>query len=98
MVRAEEPSERLPFNLAEVTVSEAEVSASGRRGYAMVMGRFPEKALAGAILDVAVEGTHPLTPEIESLLHRAIDAEEGRVGHELQQVAPTRVRFEEILQ
>ena len=98
MVRAEEPSDRLPFNLAEVTVSEAEVSAEGDRGYAMVMGRCPEKALAGAILDVAVERGHPLSAEIESLLQHAVATEEERVRRELQRVAPTRVRFEEILQ
>ena len=73
MVRAEEPSERLQFNFTEVTVSEAEVTADGLRGYAMVMGREPEKALAGAILDVAVEWTTRRRPTSRASLRSALE-------------------------
>ncbi|HLF76218.1 MAG TPA: phosphonate C-P lyase system protein PhnG [Dehalococcoidia bacterium] len=96
MVRAEEPSERLQFNFVEVTVSEAEVTARGQRGYAMVMGRFPEKALAGAILDVAVEVDHPVKPLIEETLRSALERDEARRRELIARVAPTRVRFEEM--
>jgi alpha-D-ribose 1-methylphosphonate 5-triphosphate synthase subunit PhnG len=96
MVRVEEPSERLPFNFTEVTVSEAEVLADGHRGYAMVMGRAPEKALAGAILDAAIEAGHPLAAEIEALLNDACLAEERRQADAWARVSPTRVRFEEM--
>jgi len=95
MVRAEDPSDRLPFNFTEVTVSEAEVFAQGERGYAMVMGRAPEKALAGAILDAALELGHRLSGSIEAYLAAALSEEEARIERELQLVAPTRVRFEE---
>ena len=96
MVRAEEPSDRLQFNFAEVTVSEAEVTAEGQRGYAVVMGRAPEKALAGAILDVALELGHPASPDIESSLAQALEREQRRTGAALAAVEPTRVRFEEM--
>lgn len=96
MVRGEEPSERTQFNFAEVTVSEAEVTAGGQRGYAMVMGREPEKALAGAVLDVALELGHPSSGAIEEALNHALDVEEQRRAEIVRRVAPTRVRFEEM--
>ena len=96
MMRVEEPSDRLVFNFTEVTVPEAEVNAGGERGYAMVMGRAPEKALAGAILDVAVELGHESAPEIERTLRSAMDSEQARRDSRLAEVAPTRVRFEEM--
>src|SRR5664279_2601040 len=78
MMRVEEPSDRLQFNFTEVTVSEAEVTAQGQRGYAMVMGREPEKALAGAILDLALELRHEASQEIETCLHQALYREAAR--------------------
>ena len=96
MMRVEEPSDRLQFNFTEVTVSEAEVTAHGRRGYAMVMGREPEKALAGAILDLALELRHHVGPHIATCLDDALSAEEQRKQAMLARVAPTRVRFEEL--
>ena len=96
MVRVEEPSERLEFNFSEVTVSEAEVLAEGQRGYAMVLGRQPEKALAGAILDVALELNHAAAPDIDACLQAALDAEALRRQRAVAAVAPTRVRFEEM--
>lgn len=96
MVRVEEPSDRMPFNFGEVTVSEAEVLAGGHRGYAMVMGREPEKALAGAILDAALETAHSSSAEIEDCLRAALDAEQERQAAAWARVAPTTVRFEEM--
>jgi alpha-D-ribose 1-methylphosphonate 5-triphosphate synthase subunit PhnG len=96
MLRVEEPSERLRFNFAEVTVSEAEVTAAGQRGYAMVMGREPAKALAGAILDIAIETGHPASRAIEDQLAAVLQEEAERQAATRARVAPTRVRFEEM--
>jgi alpha-D-ribose 1-methylphosphonate 5-triphosphate synthase subunit PhnG len=96
MVRVEEPSERVPFNFTEVTVSEAEVTALGQRGYAMIMGRDPEKALAGAIVDLAVEVGHSAREKIETALHVALADEERRLAAHWEDVRPTRVAFEEM--
>jgi alpha-D-ribose 1-methylphosphonate 5-triphosphate synthase subunit PhnG len=95
-VRVEEPFERLTFNFTEVTVSEAEVSAGGQRGYAMVLGRRPEKALAGAILDAAIECGHPAASRIEAALRETLDGEDARLRDEWARVAPTQVSFEEM--
>jgi alpha-D-ribose 1-methylphosphonate 5-triphosphate synthase subunit PhnG len=95
-VRVEEPFERLPFNFTEVTVSEAEVSANGKRGYAMVVGRQPEKALAGAVLDVALECKHPSRRDIEEELEAALADEADRLSAEWARVVRTRVQFEEM--
>jgi len=96
MVRIEEPAERVQFNFVEVTVSEAEVTARGQRGYAMVMGREVEKALAGAILDLAIELKHPSTPAIERRLAAALDREDERRAALVARVEPSRVLFEEM--
>ena len=95
MARAEDSGERLVFNFVEVTVTEAEVLAGNERGYAMVMGRAPEKALAAAVLDAAVESGHPLTYEILSLLHRAEAALRQEQDARWAWVAPTQVQFED---
>jgi alpha-D-ribose 1-methylphosphonate 5-triphosphate synthase subunit PhnG len=96
MVRIEEPSEREQFNFTEVTVSEAEVTALGRRGYAMVIGRQAEKALAGAILDLAMELELPDVPDIEQVLVSALAREAARRAALIERVEPTRVQFEEM--
>ncbi len=96
MVRVEEPSERLAFNFAEVTVSEAEVLAGGKRGYAMVLGRQPEKALAGAILDAAIEAGHALNDDIQKLLAASLQRDAQRQRDAWATVAPTAVQFEEM--
>jgi len=96
MVRAEEPSVRHAFNFAEVTVSEAEVIVEGHRGYAMVLGRAPAKALAGAIIDGALEAGTPGTEGIEGVLNAALDREASRLAAEWARVAPTTVTFEEM--
>lgn len=96
MMRVEEPVQRLPFNFTEVTVSEAEVSAGPHRGYAMVMGRNPEHALAAAVLDAAVEAEHPLTPHILDALASARDNEARAWATRWARTAPTRVQFEDV--
>ncbi len=94
MMRFRDTAEKCIFNLGEVLVTEAEVRIGSEPGYAMVMGRDPEAALAGAILDAAVESGHLLAPEIIDLLRD----EEVRRKEELQktwsEVATTKVDFE----
>jgi alpha-D-ribose 1-methylphosphonate 5-triphosphate synthase subunit PhnG len=96
MVRVEEPLERLPFNFAEVTVSEAEVAVGQHRGYAMVVGKSLDRALAGAVVDVAIEANHPLTPRIEAFLAEAEKLAEQSWADRWAEIAPTRVRFEDV--
>lgn len=94
MMRFRDNAEKCVFNLGEVLVTEAEVRVGDETGYAMIIGRDPEAALAGAILDAAVESENPLTPEIIDLLRN----EEVRCKEELQktwaEVATTKVDFE----
>ncbi|KAF5414757.1 MAG: hypothetical protein C5S48_07730 [Candidatus Methanogaster sp.] len=94
MMRFRDTAEKCIFNLGEVLVTEAEVRIGEELGYAMVMGRDPEAALAGAILDAAVEAEHTLAPEIVDLL----GSEEVRRKEELQktraEVVTTKVDFE----
>ena len=95
MVRVEELAERLAFNFIEVTVTEAEVASGEHRGYAMIMGRAPEAALAGAVIDVALEAGHPLAGEVVDVLVSAVAAEEAAWQARWAEVAPSVVTFEE---
>ncbi|MGP8321564.1 MAG: phosphonate C-P lyase system protein PhnG [Methanosarcinaceae archaeon] len=93
MMRFRDTAGNCIFNLGEVLVSEAEVRIGNSMGYAMMMGIELETALAGAILDAAVEEGHPLAFEIIGLLNN----EEKRLLEEKQvkwaKVASTRVDF-----
>ncbi len=93
MMRFLDSAKNCVFNLGEVLVSEAEVKIGNSMGYSMRMGMETETALAGAILDAAVEAKHPLAPEIIDLLSN----EERRLSEEKQvkwaQVESTRVDF-----
>ena len=95
MMRAIETAEGSVFNLGEVSVTEAEVEIEGERGYAMVLGFAPEKALAGAVLDAAAEAGID-TAAIDALLVNAVDTEQRRRHAEWQRLAQTRVQFDEI--
>ena len=95
MMRAIETAEGSVFNLGEVSITEAEVELEGERGYCMVMGYAPQKALAGAVLDAAAEA-NLLFADIERLLRNSIEAEQRRRTAEWEALAPTRVQFDEI--
>ena len=95
MMRAIETAEGSVFNLGEVSITEAEVELEGERGYCMVMGYAPQKALAGAVLDAAAEA-NLLFEDIERLLRNSIEAEQRRRTAEWDALAPTRVQFDEI--
>lgn len=96
MVRVEEPADRLPFNFTEVTVAEAEVSAGDHRGYAMVMGKSMEHALAAAVLDAALAAEHPLSDRIDRFLNEAVTTAERHWAARWAEIAPTRVQFEDV--
>ncbi len=96
MVRVEEPADRLPFNFTEVTVAEAEVAAGAHRGYAMVMGKSLDHALAAAVLDAAVAADHPMREAIDAFLREATAHEDAAWGARWAEIAPTRVQFEDV--
>jgi alpha-D-ribose 1-methylphosphonate 5-triphosphate synthase subunit PhnG len=95
MMRAVETAEGSVFNLGEVAVTEAEVELGGERGYCMVLGHAPEKALAGAILDAAAQASVAAT-EIETLLAESVARREDADRQAWASLAATRVRFDEI--
>ncbi|HMO54895.1 MAG TPA: phosphonate C-P lyase system protein PhnG, partial [Tepidiformaceae bacterium] len=95
MLRAIETAEGSVFNLGEGSVTEAEVELAGERGYSMVMGYAPQKALAGAVLDAAAEAGIEVE-EIGRLLERALEAEHSRRTAQWRALAATRVEFDEI--
>ena len=95
MMRAIETAEGSVFNLGEVAVTEAEVELAGERGYCMVMGYAPQKALAGAVLDAAAEASIAVAT-IDQLLRDALRAQVEGERAEWAQLAPTRVQFDEI--
>jgi alpha-D-ribose 1-methylphosphonate 5-triphosphate synthase subunit PhnG len=96
MIRAIETAEGSPFNLGEVSVTEAEVELAGQRGYAMVMGFAPEHALAGAIIDAAMEARIDQAPALEALLIASIDSAAREQAAGWETLAPTLVTFDEI--
>lgn len=95
MMRAIETAEGSVFNLGEVAVTEAEVELAGERGYCMVLGYAPQKALAGAVLDAAAEA-RVAVDVIEAPLRRALDEEARSRQSAWEELAPTRVQFDEI--
>lgn len=79
MQQVTEPVERQPFNLAEVLVTAAEVEVDATAGFSMVAGKAERKALAGAVVDAAIAGSHPRTDAfIDRLQAGAADREERR--------------------
>ena len=96
MLQALDSVEGIRFNAGEVLVTEALVAIGPHQGYAMVQGMDRECALAGAILDAAVEADHPETPRILALLEQLeARARAGRLDA-WAQVSPTRVVFDEM--
>ncbi len=98
MMRAFETAEGSVFNLGEVSVTEAEVEIAGRRGYAMVMGFAPEHALAGAVIDAALEARVEQSDALGAVLRAAVAERAERMAAEWRRLAPTLVSFDEIPQ
>lgn len=98
MLRLREPVQGDVFNAGEVLVTEAAVIIDGQHGYGMRLGREPEATLAAAILDAAAEANHPLAPRIAALLRVQVAVAQEREDTAWQEIAPTRVVFEEMHQ
>lgn len=98
MMRCRDNAHDCIFNFGDVLVTEAEVRMDKVAGYSMVMGMEPEKALAGAILDCAVEAGHPLRDEITRMLdqeHRRSLEEKKNMWKDIE---TTKVNFEVMME
>jgi alpha-D-ribose 1-methylphosphonate 5-triphosphate synthase subunit PhnG len=94
MMRCRDNAHACVFNFGEILVTEAEVRIGNSTGYAMVLGMEPEKTLACAILDCAIEAGQPLAVEILQMLR----SEEQRLQEEKirtwKEIETTKVDFE----
>lgn len=85
----------MDFHLGEILVTEAEVEHEGLRGFAIVMGNEPEKALLVASIDAILHGNNDrLKRQIDDLV--SLQKERGREIHarDAALIAKTRVSFE----
>jgi alpha-D-ribose 1-methylphosphonate 5-triphosphate synthase subunit PhnG len=92
MMSARDPFDT-DFYVGEVLVTEAEVEYMGRKGYAMVMGDDPDRALARASLD-ALEQAGYVGKEIKRHLERQTRKVSSVERKEEALVRSTRVSFE----
>ncbi len=94
MVPMRDTVQNTDFHLGEVLVSEAHIAdATGRVGYGMVIGRDLERAMAMAVVDLAMAAGQG-RPQIEALLadeqNRLAALDDMRMRH----VEATRVEME----
>ena len=82
-----------PFLLGEVLVAEAQVSVGGAQGYAAVLGRDLEQALAVALLDAASR-LSPYARRVEEWTAQERDVQESADATLLREVEATRVEME----
>lgn len=94
MQRTMDPVEGRAFNLGEVLVTTAEVGLDDERGFAMVPGKAERKALAGAIVDVAVAADHPRIDDLRSNLVAAANEREERRRRRWAESRATTVSFD----
>jgi alpha-D-ribose 1-methylphosphonate 5-triphosphate synthase subunit PhnG len=94
MVRAADSAGGEVFNLGEVVVSQARVSLAGHDGWAMVVGHEPERALALAIVDAALEAGHRASLALGRAIAESVAAADKLAQRELDEVASTRVKFD----
>jgi hypothetical protein len=99
MLQVREPVRRERFYLGEILVTRCEVRIGADRGWAMIDGDEPRAALAAAICDVVSRTTaaehEPLRLAIDSLCRETNEHLAAREQREWNQIADTRVRFEE---
>lgn len=81
------------FHLGEILVTEAYVERDGMRGYGMVMGDDPERALAAASIDL-LSRSCGVGQKIERFLASQSKKIAEKEKAEKALVARTRVRFE----
>jgi alpha-D-ribose 1-methylphosphonate 5-triphosphate synthase subunit PhnG len=83
------------FCLGEILITEAETEYQGRRGYAMVMGDEPEKAiLAAAVAAILQGGDDALKTRIGQFLAPLASSLSREVERERQLLTKTLVNFE----
>lgn len=84
------------FHLGEVLVTEAEVLLGGERGYGLIIGEEPRKALVRAAADALLRGKQPalLCRQVISCLEKARLLQTARNGADAALVASTRVHFD----
>ncbi|MDT8421961.1 MAG: phosphonate C-P lyase system protein PhnG [Desulfuromonadales bacterium] len=83
------------FHLGEVLVTDAEVACRGIRGYGMVPGDDPRRALARAAAEVICQGDNQLL--MERLQRLALSEQEQRLARRTTQdqlIARSRVQFD----
>jgi alpha-D-ribose 1-methylphosphonate 5-triphosphate synthase subunit PhnG len=80
------------FNLGEVTATRCAVEVEGASGYAYVLGRDRDHALAAALCDALMQT--PRRAEVEAKVLRPLaDAETARAADRARKAAATRVEF-----
>lgn len=93
MVKMRETVAGAEFYLGELLASEAMVEITGEKGFALVTGDDPNKALSAAVLDAALKAL----PEREALIG-ALEAQEKKLLDEEARLKrlyrQSRVRFE----
>lgn len=80
------------FHLGEVLVAEAHIRAAGTEGYAMVVGRDLNRAMAMAVVDAAASLGQ--TPEIRAFVQREAAIQAAADTARLREVEATRVEME----
>ncbi|MEW5818021.1 MAG: phosphonate C-P lyase system protein PhnG, partial [Spirochaetota bacterium] len=94
MARMKESVNNSLFNLGDLVATEAEVKIGSARGYMMILGLDKEKALAGAILEAAIAGGHPMTDKLLNALQREKEQMNERADRLWGIVKDSRVNFE----
>ncbi|WP_254546771.1 phosphonate C-P lyase system protein PhnG [Halomarina pelagica] len=94
MQRVREPVYRRAFNLGEVLVTAAEVEYAGARGFAMVAGKAESKAVAGAIVDAAVDADHGTAARVCATLTASAADREAARRRQWNESRATTVAFE----
>ncbi len=94
MARAIDGAKGDLFNLAEILVTEARVTVSGHDGWAMVMGRRPDHALAVALIDACAEASPAVRTIVDRTIRHAASDRSASDARSWQDLAPTRVDFE----
>jgi alpha-D-ribose 1-methylphosphonate 5-triphosphate synthase subunit PhnG len=84
------------FHLGEVLTTEAEVTVGGERGYGLIIGEEPRKALARAAADALLRAGRPveLCRQVHGCLERARQQQVVRNSADAALVASTRVNFD----
>jgi len=84
------------FYVGEILVTEAEVTLNGQRGYGMIIGEEPRKALARAATDALLRGGQPevLCRQVCECLEHAQQRQREKNATEAALIASTKVSFD----